>query len=319
MSFTILGTGHQVPAYVMTNDDISKIVDTSDEWISSRTGIKERRLCTNETMTELFVDAAKKALEESQIEPKELDLIICATMRGDYITPSQSCVVQKEIGARCPAFDVNCACSGFVYALDIAAGFFARKTAKKVLVLGGDNVSSITNWEDRSSCVLFGDGVGAAVLGEGDDYLSSYLTAKGDTEALYCLRGNPTSPFSKLPEEKVILGMNGHDVYKFAVVSMTKGAKKVIKMANFTPEEIDFIIPHQANIRIIEAALKKLDIPSEKCICNIDKYGNTSAGSIPIALDEANKQGKFKKGDIIVLCSFGAGLTTGSCVIRWNK
>lgn len=319
MSFTILGTGMAVPKYVMTNDEMSTIVDTSDEWIRTRTGIQERHICTDETMTELSVEAALKALEDANVSPKELDLIICATIRGEYITPSQACVIQGKIGADCPAFDINAACSGFIYALNIADAFFTSGKVKKALVIGWENLSNITNWEDRSTCVLFGDGGGAVVLGEGDDLLSIHTTAKSNPDVLFAPRGENTSPFYKNGSEKPYINMNGNEVYKFAVTSMVRGIRKAVKDAGLTMADVDYVVPHQANLRIIDAAAERLDIPRENYLCNIQKYGNTSAGCMPIVLDEANKAGKFKKGDIIAMCAFGGGLTTGSCVIRWGK
>ena len=319
MSFSILGTGKAVPEYVLTNDELSTMVETSDEWISTRTGIKKRHICKEETITELCVQAAEEAMSNAGVTAKELDLIICATLRGEYITPSQACVVQKELGATCPAFDINAACSGFIYALDVAAGFFARGRVKKVLVIALDNLSNIVDWKDRNTCVLFGDGGGAAVLGEGDALLSIEITAKGDTDVLKCPHGENTSPFYKHPSEHPYLYMNGPEVYKFAVVSMVKGIKRAIKKAGLKEEDIDWVIPHQANIRIIETAVSKLNIPSERFIRTIAEYGNTSGGSCAIALADSVSQGKFKKGDNIVFCAFGSGLTTGSCVIRWDK
>lgn len=319
MSFSILGTGKAVPEYILTNDELSTMVDTNDEWIRTRTGIEERRICKNETITELCVKSANAALDNAGIKPEQLDLIICSTMRGENIFPSEACVIQKEIGATCPAFDVNAACSGFVYALDIAAGYFARKKVKYVLVVSMDNLSNIMDWTDRSTCVLFGDGGAAAVLGEGDDLLSIRLTAKGDDTILRAPHGENSSPFYKHDAEKAIIHMMGNDVYKFAVTNVPSEIKKVLAEAGIEQSDVDHVIPHQANIRIINTAASKLDIPREKFFCNVDKYGNTSSGSIPIALDEANRSGILKKGDIIVLCAFGGGLTTGSCVIRWCK
>lgn len=319
MSFSILGTGKAVPEYVLTNNELSTMVDTSDEWITTRTGIGERRIMTTETITGLCVDAALSALEEAGVSAKELDLIICATMRGDFITPSQACIIQKEIGATCPAFDMNGACSGFVYAMDVAQSYFISKKVKKVLIVGFDNLSSFTDWTDRSTCVLFGDGGGAIVLGEGDDLLAINLTAKGNNEVLFALKGENTSPFSKDESAPPKIYMNGNEVYKFAVTSMVRGVRKAIKDAGLTPDDIDHVIPHQANIRIIDAAASKLGIPKEKYVCNIQRYGNTAAGCIPIAIDEANKSKKLKKGDIIAICAFGGGLTTGSCIVRWSK
>lgn len=319
MSFRIMGTGSAVPSYVLTNDEMATIVETSDEWIRTRSGIQERRVCTTESLSDLATDASLRALEDAGVSPEELDLIICATFRGEYCSPAQACIVQKNIGAHCPAFDVNGACSGFLYSLDIAAGYFARKTVKKVLVVAADNVTNSVDWEDRSTCVLFGDGSGAAVLGEGDDLLSSHLTTKGDLESLMIPHGENTSPRYKKESERPTIRMNGREVYKFAVGAMSEGLEKAIRDAGVSQEEIDFVIPHQANIRIIEAAKHKLKIPGERYVCNIDRFGNTSAASVPIALDETNRAGRLKNGDLIAMSAFGAGLTSASCVLRWNK
>ncbi len=319
MSFTILGTGKAVPEYVMTNDELSTMVETSDEWIRTRTGIEERRVCKSETLTDLTVTAAKAALEDAGITAAGLDLIICSTMRGENITPSQGCMIQKELGADCPAFDVNAACSGFIYALDIADGYFVRKKVKHVLIVSMDNLSNITDWTDRSTCVLFGDGGAAAVLGEGDDLLSINITAKGDDRVLIIPHGSNSSPFYEHEEKKAVLHMMGNEVYKFAVKAMADGITKSVQDAGLALSDVDCVIPHQANIRIINASAKNLDIDREKFFCNVQHYGNTSSGSVPLALDEASHSGFIKKGDIIAMCAFGAGLTTGSCVIRWNK
>lgn len=319
MSFSILGTGKAVPDYILTNDELSTIVETNDEWIRTRTGIEERRICKEETITELCVRAANEALEDANVTADQLDLIICSTMRGENLTPSQGCMIQKEIGASCPAFDLNAACSGFIYALDVADGYFVRKKVKHVLIVSMDNLSNITNWKDRSTCVLFGDGGAAAVLGEGDDLLSIHLTAQGNDTVLRIPHGENSSPFYKHEAEPALLQMAGNDVYKFAVTAMPEGIKTAVEEAGLQQSDIDIVIPHQANIRIINTAASKLDIPREKFFCNINHYGNTSSGSVPIALHEASKAGLLKKGDIIALCAFGGGLTTGSCIIRWCK
>ena len=319
MSFRILGTGKSVPSYVLTNDEMATIVDTSDEWIRTRTGIRERRVCTTESLSDLTTEASKLALEDAGVSPEELDLIICATFRGEYCSPAQSCIVQRNIGATCPAFDVNAACSGFIYSLDVAAGFFARKTVKKVLVVAADNVTNSVDWEDRSTCVLCGDGCGAAVLGDGDDLLSVNLKTKGDLDSLVIPHGENTFPKYELGSQRPTLRMNGREVYKFAVGAMSEGLEKAIRDAGVEQEDINFVIPHQANIRIIDAARHKLHIPEDRYVCNIDRYGNTSAASVPIALDEINRAGKLKNGDLIAMSAFGAGLTSASCVLRWNK
>ena len=318
MSFSILGTGKAVPDYILTNDELATIVETNDEWIRTRTGIEERRICKDETITELCVKAAKEALDDADITAEQLDLIICSTMRGENLTPSQGCMIQKEIGAKCPAFDLNAACSGFIYALDVADGYFVRKKVKYVLVVSMDNLSNITNWKDRSTCVLFGDGGAAAVLGEGDDLLAIHLTAAGNDE-VRIPHGENSSPFYEHKPEPALLQMMGNDVYKFAVTAMPEGIRTVVEEAGLQQSDVNWVIPHQANIRIINTAAAKLDIPRERFFCNINHYGNTSSGSVPIALHEASQAGLLKKGDIIALCAFGGGLTTGSCIIRWCK
>lgn len=225
--FKILSTGSALPALSKTNDDLSTFLDTSDEWISQRTGIRQRSLCSDETLTDLLTVAAKQALERAGVEPQQLDLILCATIRGEYITPSQACVIQQQLGAGCPAMDISAACTGFVYALDVAAGYFARKKVKKVLVLAGDIMSRLVDWNDRSTCVLFGDGAGAVLLGEGDSLQSIHLTAKGDPQVLCIPQPPSNSPFDILPPQQPFLQMNGKEVYKFAVSAFCSDVTEV--------------------------------------------------------------------------------------------
>lgn len=318
MSFRIMGTGRCVPEYVLTNDEISTMVETSDEWISTRTGIKERRICTHETITDLAVAAAKNALENAKVSPEELDMIICGTIRGEFISPSEACVIQRHLGAKCPAFDVNAACSGFLYCMDVAAGFFARKRVKKMLIVCADNLTNCTDWEDRGTCVLFGDGAGAVVLGEGNELLSIELTTSGDFEYLRIPRGENSCPMYEHPSPRPVLYMNGREVYKFAVNAMVTGFQKAVADAGLKESDIDHVMPHQANMRIIDTAKAKLSFAPEKYIYNITRYGNTSAACIPMMLDEANRAGKFKNGDYIAMAAFGGGLSSGSAVLRWN-
>lgn len=319
MNFTIAGTGSALPSFVETNHDLSKFIDTTDEWIFSRTGISERRICKDEDLTDISYRAAVAALSDAGILAEELDLIICATMRGEYITPSLACLLQERLSAACPAFDINAACSGFIYALDVAAGYFSRKTVKKVLIVAADAMSKLVDWNDRSTCVLFGDGAGAIVLSEGSDLLSIKLTSSGNADVLRIPNVNGNFPFSLNRQNEPYMHMIGQEVYKFAVSSMCGDIASVIGDAKITQDDISFVLPHQANNRIIEAALSRLNIPPEKCLTNIQNYGNTSAASIPILLDEANRSNSFKAGDLLVLSAFGGGLTTGACVIRWSK
>lgn len=318
MSFRIVGTGRCVPEYVLTNDELSQMVETSDQWITSRTGIKERRICTHESLTDLAVAAAKSALENASVRPEELDMILCGTIRGEFISPAEACLIQRRIGACCPAFDVNAACSGFLYCMDVAAGFFVRKRVKKVLIVCVDNVSNCLDWEDRATCVLFGDGAGAVVLAEGEELLSIELTTTGDRDYLRIPRGENACPMYQRPSERPVLYMNGREVYKFAVNAMVTGLRKVIKAAGLEEKDIDHVLPHQANLRIIEAAKAKLSFAPEKYWYNIERYGNTSAACIPMLLDEASRQGKLKNGDHIAMAAFGGGLSSGSAVLRWK-
>lgn len=317
MSFQILGTGSALPACRKTNDDLSQLVDTSDEWITTRTGIKERRILTTETVTEIAVTAAKNALDNSGIAASELDYIICPTLAGDYMTPSLACVVQMELGASCPAVDINGACSGFLYGLDVAEGIFARKKARYVLVLAAERLSRILDWTDRSTCVLFGDAAAAVVLGEGDALHFLEVTAHGNL-CLAAPLASGSCPYTEPDTRKPGLLMKSREVYTFAVGAISSGIEKAAQETGISTEETDYYFLHQANLRIIETARKKLGLPREKFPVNIQKYGNTSAVSIPLLLDEWNRAGKLKKGQHLVMCAFGAGLTTGTAAIDWT-
>ena len=316
MSFQILGTGSALPACRKTNDDLSQLVDTSDEWITTRTGIKERRILTTETVTEIAVAAAKNALDNSGIAASELDYIICPTLAGDYMTPSLACVVQMELGASC-AVDINGACSGFLYGLDVAEGIFARKKARYVLVLAAERLSRILDWTDRSACVLFGDAAAAVVLGEGDALHFLEVTAHGNL-CLAAPLASGSCPYTEPDTRKPGLLMKSREVYTFAVGAISSGIEKAAQETGISTEETDYYFLHQANMRIIETARKKLGLPREKFPVNIQKYGNTSAVSIPLLLDEWNRAGKLKKGQHLVMCAFGAGLTTGTAAIDWT-
>ena len=317
MSFRIIGTGSALPACRITNDDLSRLVDTNDEWITTRTGIRERPILTTESVTEIAVAAARNALENSGISPADLDYIICPTLGGDYMTPSLACVVQMELQANCPAVDVNGACSGFLYALDVADGVFARGKARYVLVLAAERLSRILDWSDRSTCVLFGDAAAAVVLEAGDALHYLEVTARGNL----CLASPfaPGScPYTEPDTRKPGLLMKNREVYTFAVSTICTSLKKAAEETGIPMEETDYFFLHQANLRIIETARKKLGLPEEKFPVNIQKYGNTSSASIPLLLDEWNRAGKLKKGQHLVLCAFGAGLTTGLAALDWD-
>lgn len=323
----ILGTGFYVPEKIMTNADLEKIVETSDEWIVERTGIKERRIAEdNQPMSDLALKAAKDALADAGVAAEDLDLIIVATLTSDRIIPSTACMIQNLLGAKhAAAFDLSAACSGFAYAASVAAQFIETGAYKKALVIGAETLSKYINWEDRNTCVLFGDGAGAAVLGqveEGYGILSFDLGSDGSGgDAIQIPSSGSLMPVSKesIDQKLNLIHMNGRDVFKFAVKAMGKTVKNSLAKIDMPQEKIDWLVPHQANIRIIESAAKRLSMPMDKVIVNIHKYGNMSAACIPIALAEAAAAKRFKKGDIIALSGFGAGLTWASCIIRWSK
>lgn len=318
MSFRIIGTGSAHPACSKTNDDLEGFLDTSDEWIYSRTGIRSRYVCTDETISDVAEAAARAALENAGTDAGELDGIICTTIRGDYFTPSLACVIQERLGARCPAFDINAACTGFLYALDVAAGFFARKRTKKILVVSCENMSKLLDWSDRSTCVLFGDGAGAVVLSEGDGLLSIRVSAQGNRKIMFIPNVSGDSPFNRAPRPKSVLTMQGHDVYKFAVGEMVAQLEGAVRDAGLEQKDVTWVLPHQANLRIIDAAKRRLEIPEERYCCNIAHYGNISSAAIPILMDELNRKDTFRTGDILAMVAFGGGLTSGACVLRWG-
>ena len=319
MSFRILGTGSFVPERVVTNEDLSQMVETSDEWITKRVGVKQRRVCTTESAADLGVQAARNALENAGVRPEELDLIIGATISADTISPGLGGMVQSRLGASCPAFDMNVACPGFLFALDVAAGFFARKTVKKVLVVSAERMSGLLDWTDRSTCCIFGDGAGAAVLGEGDAYLASELHTMGDDNVISIPTAWNNSPFYEGEQKKNCVNMKGQDTYKFAVTSMVRDIRSVMEKAGISGEQVKAVIPHQANLRIINEARRRLpDIPPERFLTNIERVGNTSSASEPILLDEAARSGLLQPGDYVVLSAFGGGLSSAACVVRWQ-
>ncbi|HHV93146.1 MAG TPA: ketoacyl-ACP synthase III [Firmicutes bacterium] len=323
----IWGTGSAVPERILTNADLEKMVDTSDEWITTRTGIKERRIADEgQATSDLAAAAGRRALDAAGVAPEELDLIIVATVTPDMMFPATACLVQMKLGAiNAATFDLSAGCSGFVYALDVAARCVASGGYDRVLVIGAEVLSRITDWTDRSTCVLFGDGAGAAVVGpvsEGRGLLSSDLGAEGAQGHLLTLpAGGSLLPASleTVQERKHYICMQGNDVFKFAVRIMEETTLKSLQKCGLGPKDIDVYIPHQANIRIIDAAIKRLGIPREKVLINVQWYGNTSAASVPIALNEAQAAGMIKDDDVVVLVGFGAGLTWASAVLRWGR
>ncbi len=325
MKVGILGTGSYVPEKILTNDDLSKIVDTNDEWIRTRSGIRERRIASeNEATSDLAFKAAEKAIEDSGIDKNEIELIIVATMSPDHITPSTAAIVQDKLGIPCAAFDVGAACTGFIYAYTAGYSFIKAGIYKKVLVIGAETMSRVIDWEDRTTCVLFGDGAGAVVLGETEEggFIGSHLAADGSgaCDIIIPAGGSRKPVTSELISNKdVYFKMKGSDVFKFAVRAFPETVENVLEQGNVTADNIDLFVPHQANIRIIESIAKRFKQPMEKFYVNLDRYGNTSGASIPLALDEANKEGRLKKGDKVVIVGFGGGLTYGSILFEWIK
>lgn len=316
MSFRILGTGMSVPERIVKNDELANYVETNDEWIKQRVGIAERRVATTETCADMAEKAAVAALENAGVKPEELDLIIASTISGDYASPSLSCLVQKRIGATCMAFDISAACSAFMFLLETAAGYFARGH-KKVLLVSSEKLSRLVDWSDRSTCVIFGDGAGAAVLGEGDSYFDSVFNVTGDDEVIRIPTYAGNSPFSELEPEKPVIHMAGQETFKYAVNAIVHDIKTLLERNSISPDEVKYVVPHQANKRIIDAAARRLGIPYEKFVVDIDRYGNTSSASLPIALDELWRSGELKRGDLVVFTAFGGGLADAACLIRW--
>lgn len=322
----IIGTGSYLPENVLTNEDLEKIVDTSDEWIRTRTGIRERRVAREEeAASDLSLKASERALESAGVRAEEIDLIIVATVTPDTLFPATACLVQDRLGARRAAcFDLSAGCTGFLYGLGVAQQFVACGTYQKVLVVGVDVLTKIINWEDRSTCVLFGDGAGAVVVApvpEEEGILSLYLGADGSGGPLLVMPAGgsrlPASP-DTVARKLHTIHMHGSEVFKFAVRIMGEASLKALEQAGLAKEDIDLLIPHQANMRIVEAGMKRLGLPPEKVYVNLDRYGNMSSASIPVALDEAQRQGKLARGDNVLLVSFGAGLTWGAAVVRWS-
>ncbi len=321
----IVGTGSYLPEKILTNFDLEKMVDTSDEWIMERTGIKERRIAKPEEATsDLACQATKRALAMAGMKASELDTIIVGTSTPDTVYPATACWLQKALGVKgSAAFDVSAGCSGFLYALEIASNLIFGGKAKKVLVVGAEVMSKVVNWEDRATCVLFGDGAGAAIVcpTEGNSgILASYWGADGNlAPLLYQPAGGTRLPASEATVKASLhsVSMQGREVFKHAVIWMGRAAKRVLEEAKLTPEDITLFIPHQANMRIIDATLEKVEVTKEKTYLNLQKCGNMSAATIPVAIDEAYREGRIKDGDNILLSAFGTGFTWAAMVLRW--
>jgi len=321
----ITGIGSYVPVRRLTNADLEKIVDTSDEWITSRTGIKERRIgADNEPISDMSAAAGKKALEMANLKPEDIDLLLVGTVTPDYRCPSAACIIQKKLGlVNAAAMDIVAACAGFLHGVATADAFIKIGKFKRIMVIGVEKLSSITDYTDRNTCVLFGDGAGAAIIeGTEEDrgILSTFIKSDGrHTELLWIPVGGSVLPFQNIESSNgdIFLKMNGKEVFKHAVREMEDASQRVLREANLTSKDVTILVAHQANIRILESTAKRLKIPMERVFLNIAKYGNTSAASVPIALDEAVREGKVKEGDIVLMTAFGGGLTWAAAVMRW--
>ncbi len=322
----IIGTGSYAPEKVVTNKDLEKIVETSDEWITERTGIKERRFAAaDEASSDMAVKASIRALEMANTRAEELDLIVVGTISSDYPMPSCAATVQAKLGAkRAFAFDVSAACAGSLYALSIADQYVKAGVCKRALVVGVELLTRIVNWKDRNTCVLFGDAAGAMVLGPSSDanrgVLSTHLHTDGtQVDILKIPAGGSKQPLDHAALDQALhkVHMNGKEVFKFAVRALVESSEEALKANGLTAEEVSHVIAHQANVRIVDAVLERLGVGREKCWMNIDKYGNTSSASVPMTLDEANRAGRLEAGDIILMMAIGAGMAWGSAVVRW--
>lgn len=321
MTSAILGTGSAMPEKIVTNDDLAKIVETSDEWISERTGIRQRRIAVTENATTLAVKAAREAIEDSGVNPEEIGIIIVATFTPDGSMPNTACKVQAETGAvNAMCYDLNAACTGFVYGLQTAHAFISSGLIKYALVIGTETLSKSVDWTDRGTCVLFGDGAGAAVLGAAEEGI---ICIEGGAEGvkggvLTCGNNPLVNPYAKNEPVSQYIYMDGQAVFKFATRKIPEIINILLEKSGMKPEDLDLILLHQANKRIIQAAAKRLDLPEERFPINLDKYGNTSAASVAILLDEVKKSGQFKSGDTVAMAAFGGGLTWAGILMKWR-
>ena len=315
----IIGTGRAHPAKVVTNAMLEKFLDTSDEWIVERTGIKERKLISNERLEDMAAKASLLAIEDAGLKPKDIDYIICSNVVNEYITPSLSCIVQGAIGAECACVDINVACSGFVYALDMADDRIKSGKAKNILVLAAEEPTRMVDWSDRATCVLFGDGAGAVVVTEGDGYLGSRLEAKSMTDCLHYVRCLEPTPYITKEEFSAPMYMNGRQVFKTAVMMSSRDINALLAEQGLQPKDVKYYVLHQANMRIIEAVAKQMDLDLSYFPHNVEYCGNTSSASVALLLDELHRDGKLQRGDKLIVSAFGAGFTTGTCLIEWTK
>ena len=313
----IVGTGSSLPKKIVTNEMLAQFLETSDEWITTRTGVKNRHVISDENLHDLAIDAARKALDDAGMTPQDLDFIICSNVVNEYVTPQLSCIIQGGLGASCPCMDINCACAGFIHALEIAESFYKAGRVRNVLVVCAEEPTRMTDWSDRRTCVLFGDGAGAAVLAPGDNIKSIKLSASSATDKLWQYRLLHPTPYITKEESDVPLQMKGQDVFKFAVKAASKDISRTLQEAGRSADEVDHYLLHQANVRIVSAIRDYLEQPSEKFPVNITDHGNSSSSSCPILLDECRRSGRFRKGDLIAMSAFGAGFVSGAVLFEW--
>lgn len=313
----IIGTGSALPRRIVTNDELSTFLDTSDEWIFPRTGIRSRHVITDEKLEDLAADAARKALDDAGCPASEIDLLLCSNVVNEYMTPGLGCIVAAAIGLQCPCIDINCACPGFIYAMDIADSFFKAGKVKKVMVVCAEEPTRMTSWKDRSTCVLFGDGAGAAVFGEGDNLKAIRLSSEPSPDKIWQFRALEPTPYVTKQEVSVPLQMNGREVFRFAVSTSVRDIHDVLDRSGVKLDEVNYFMIHQANMRIVEGIRTRLGVPEEKFPTNIYDHGNSSSASCPILLDECRRKGLFKPGDLLVFSAFGAGLLSAVALIEW--
>lgn len=313
----ISGTGSVLPRKVVTNEMLSQFIDTSDEWIKTRTGVRSRRVISDEKLEDMAIEASLKALADAGMRADELDFIICSNVVNEYVTPQLSCIIQGGIGAECPCIDINCACAGFIHALEIAESFYKAGRVRNVLIVCAEEPTRMTDWNDRRTCVLFGDGAGAAVLTPGDNIKSIRLSASSATDKLWQYRLLHPTPYITKEETDVPLQMKGQDVFKFAVKAASNDIARTLEDTGIRADEVDYFLLHQANIRIINAIQDYLGQPADKFPVNIADHGNSSSSSCPILLDECSRKGLLKKGDLIAMSAFGAGFVSGAVLFEW--
>ena len=313
----IIGTGSVLPRKVVTNDMLAEFLDTSDEWITTRTGVKSRHVISDEKLEDMAIEAARKALDDACLKADELDFIICSNVVNEYITPQLSCIIQGGIGASCPCMDLNCACAGFIHALEVAESFYKAGRVNNVLIVCAEEPTRMPDWNDRRTCVLFGDGAGAAVLGPGNNIKSIKLSASSSTDKLWQLRPLQPTPYITKEEINVPLQMKGQDVFKFAVKAASKDISRTLEETSHQADDVDHYLLHQANIRIINAIQEYLGQPADKFPVNLTDHGNSSSSSCPILLDECSRSGRFSKGDLIAMSAFGAGFVSGAVLFEW--